>query len=422
MWLTGSPHGPPLVAPGAPASAARGAALAIEALTAGVPVLQTVAVDGARLLGERAALAGLGRRGSTSPGGSCRLVATADALVAVNLPRHSDIELVAPWLQVEIGEDPWPAVIANCAERTAVDLVTRAQMIGIPVALVAEPGEVPADEQNRARHQSFPIEPWRVSLESPGPAQRSPGTVVDLSSMWAGPLCANLLGLAGFQVIKVESVTRPDGARLGPPRFYDLLHAGHRSVAFDFSDAADVARLRTLMASADVVIESSRPRALDQLALGPDVVLGRSRSLVWVSITGYGRSGPWNDRVAFGDDAAAGAGLVASSDDGSTYFCGDALADPLTGLHAALVALAMWRAGSGALVDVPLRDVAASVFAGLSNRGGAGRVSGTAAARPLGRSDWVLDTADGPVPVAEPWSRPVTDNSVAMGADNDTLG
>jgi hypothetical protein len=66
--------------------------------------------------------------------------------------------------------------------------------------------------------------------------------------------------------------------------------------------------------------------------------------------------------------------------------------------------------------------VAASVFAGLSNRGGAGRVSGTAAARPLGRSDWVLDTADGPVPVAEPWSRPVTDNSVAMGADNDTLG
>lgn len=422
MWLTGSPQAPPLVAPGAPGSAARGAALAIEALTAGVPVLQTVAVDGARLLGERAALAGLGRRGSTSPGGSCRLVSTADALLAVNLPRRSDVELVSPWLQVETGEDPWDSVVANCAERNAVELVTRAQMIGIPVALVAEPGEVSADEQSRSRRQSFPVEPWRVSRESPGQVQRSPGTVVDLSSMWAGPLCANLLGLAGFQVIKVESVTRPDGARLGPRRFYDLLHAGHRSVALDFSDPADIGRLRTLMASADMVIESSRPRALDQLGLGPDVVLDRSPSLVWVSITGYGRSGPWNDRVAFGDDAAAGAGLVAHSHDGSTYFCGDALADPLTGLHAALAALAMWRAGSGALVDVPLRDVAASVFAGRPDRGRAGGVSAAAAARPPGRSDWVIDTADGPVAVAEPWSRPVTGNSVAIGADNDTLG
>lgn len=422
MWLTGAPGGPPLVAPGAPACAARGAALAIEALTAADPVLQTVAVDGAQLLGERAALSGLRRRGSTSPGGSCRLVPAADAILAVNLPRRSDVELVSPWLQVDASEDPWGSVVANCAGRAAADLVARAQMIGLPVALVTEPGELSRDEQSHARHQSFPLEPWRVAGACAGPGHGSPGTVVDLSSMWAGPLCANLLGLAGFQVVKVESVTRPDGARLGPRLFYDLLHAGHRSVTFDFSDATDLARLRTLMASADVVVESSRPRALDQLGLGPDVVLGRSPSVVWVSITGYGRSGPWNNRVAFGDDAAAGAGLVARTQDGSTYFCGDALADPLTGLHAAFAALAIWWAGSGALVDVPLRDVAASTHVGLPNPGRRGDVSADRVARRVGRDAWVLDTEDGPVPVVEPRSRPDPGRAAPMGAHNEVLG
>src|SRR5438445_440620 len=54
--------------------------------------------------------------------------------------------------------------------------------------------------------------------------------VVDLSAMWAGPLCASVLGMAGADVIKVEDPRRPDGARFGPPEFFDLLHAGHRSV------------------------------------------------------------------------------------------------------------------------------------------------------------------------------------------------
>ena len=435
MWLTGMPKGPPLVAPAPVASAARGAALAIEALTAVHPCLERVEVDGAQLLGERAALSGLRRRGPMSPGGSCRLLPAADALLAVNLPRHSDLELIAAWLEVVPEDDPWRSVAAACAARGAADLVERAQLLGLPVALVPSPREAALDEQSRQRGRRFPFDPWLVQSRAGGAAlaaetapavpatpvgaaarpagwARVPRRVVDLSAMWAGPLCANLLGLAGFEVVKVESTRRPDGARKGPPAFFDLLHGGHLSVALDFTEEADRARLLDLMCAADIVIESSRPRALDQLGLGPEAVLSRSPDTVWVSITGYGRIGPWANRVAFGDDAAAAAGLVAVDETGRTCFCADAVADPLTGLHAALAALAMWHAGAGGLVDVALREVAGSVW-WVRPEG-----EEPSSARRGADGAWVLDTEDGEIAVAQPAARAVTARAAELGADN----
>src|SRR4029453_19173112 len=94
-----------------------------------------------------------------------------------------------------------------------------------------------------------------------------PPLVVDLSSLWAGPLCAHLLGLQGARVVKVESTGRPDGARRGPAAFFDLLHGGPRGVARDLRDPAGAACLRRLLAAADVVVEASRPRALRQLGI-----------------------------------------------------------------------------------------------------------------------------------------------------------
>jgi crotonobetainyl-CoA:carnitine CoA-transferase CaiB-like acyl-CoA transferase len=77
---------------------------------------------------------------------------------------------------------------------------------------------------------------------------------------------------------------------------------------------------------------------------------------VWVAITGYG---PQSNRAAFGDDAAAAGGLVRRAGDGCPLFSGDALADPLTGLVAAVFALAGVRAGGSWRADVALADVAA---------------------------------------------------------------
>ena len=134
--------------------------------------------------------------------------------------------------------------------------------------------------------------------------------VVDLSALWAGPLCGDLLARAGATVVKVESTQRPDGARRGPREFFDLLNGHKRSVALDLQSHDGVRVLHDLVRRADVVIEASRPRALAQLGVdGPDLVrAGGPR--VWVSITGYGRSGDAANRVAFGDDAAAAGGLV----------------------------------------------------------------------------------------------------------------
>ena len=127
--------------------------------------------------------------------------------------------------------------------------------------------------------------------------------VIDLSSLWAGPLCAQLLAGCGARVIKVESTARPDGARRGPARFYDLLNVGKESVALDFRDPADRKRLHALLAQADIVIESARPRALEQLGIHAAQLLVARPGMVWLGITGYGRRAPMRDWIAYGDDA-----------------------------------------------------------------------------------------------------------------------
>lgn len=270
-------------------------------------------IDGAQLLGERAACAGLRRRGRISAGGSCRLVAASDGWLAVNLARPSDADLLPAWL----GSGAVGA-------RGAAELAARAQLPGLPVCVVPEPVDAAADEQAVARGQTFPFAPFLIDGRpadrasaagrfapppgAPSPASsRAPFVVVDLSSLWAGPLCAHLLWLAGGRVIKVESTRRVDGARSGPRAFFDLLHADHESVALDFGSEAGRRALHRLVDRSDVIIKSSRPRAVAQLDLQPHDILARRPELTWVAITGYGRFGPWADRVAFGDDAAVGA-------------------------------------------------------------------------------------------------------------------
>ncbi|HET9771140.1 MAG TPA: CoA transferase, partial [Acidimicrobiia bacterium] len=207
--------------------------------------------------------------------------------------------------------------------------------------------------------------------------------VVDLSSLWAGPLCTHLLQLAGARVVKLESRQRPDGARNGPTAFFDLLHGGQESVALDFSDEDGRAALRTLIAAADVVVEASRPRALEQLGVFAEEVLrsggtgtdpraaGGASSAdprrtggsdagpkVWLSITGYGRQGPGRNAIAFGDDAAVAGGLVARDESGPCFLA-DAVADPCAGIVGAAAVLEALAAGGRWLLDVSLQGVAA---------------------------------------------------------------
>lgn len=188
--------------------------------------------------------------------------------------------------------------------------------------------------------------------------------VVDLSSLWAGPLCSRLLAEAGAHVTKVESTTRPDGTRLGDPTLFERLHSGKRFETVPFGPGESGAALSELIAEADVVIEGSRPRALDRLGIDPLALLAECPGKVWLSITAYGRTGPWRNRVGFGDDASAAAGLLDSNSTGEPRFVGDAIADPLTGVFAAALITDAVAQGGGVMIDLALREVARSVALG----------------------------------------------------------
>jgi crotonobetainyl-CoA:carnitine CoA-transferase CaiB-like acyl-CoA transferase len=119
------------------------------------------------------------------------------------------------------------------------------------------------------------------------------------------------------------------------------------------------------MAGADVVIEASRPRALEQLGLAPELSRGPPGQ-VWLSITGHGRVGEARCWTGYGDDCAVAGGFFSRDDAGRPVFCGDAVADPLTGLVAALAVLRGLDAGGGLLIDISLSGVAAWISAGCS--------------------------------------------------------
>jgi crotonobetainyl-CoA:carnitine CoA-transferase CaiB-like acyl-CoA transferase len=430
MALTGMPGRMPVTSP-APALDLLGQVTAeLARVTAGTG--ERVRADPAELITGRAALAGLTRGGQVSAGGSSFLLRSADGWCAVTLSRPDDVAAVpaiagllgwdsarwdsARWDRASLNGASLDGIATKAAARSALTVVARgtpaedlaaaAQLAGVPAAALPATllpttgppttgppttgppttgppttGPPPAAGTAPAAVAGWP--PWRAArIAAPLAGARLAGAVVaDLSSMWAGPLCARLLGLAGAEVIKVESPARPDGARFGNGEFFDWLHAGHRSVSADFGTRAGRTVLAALLEAADVVIEASRPRALAALGLAPDMVPHRPGQ-VWLSITGYGRTAP--GRVAFGDDAAVAGGLVgwtagstAGSAAGSTgvesspepVFCADAIADPLAGACGALAVALSRSAGGGELIDLSMRDVAAAFAAAALDHG-----------------------------------------------------
>jgi hypothetical protein len=397
MALTGLAEGPPLLAPAPLASRAHAV---VRALADAAGTAALAGLDGAALLGEHAAAFGHSRRGLVSPGGSCRLLPAADGWIAVNLARPDDLSLLPAWLGEGDGRDPWAFVAARVASRRADEVVARARLLGLPAAVAIEPEAV--------------APPWRrVALRGPSVGPRSAAEVplvIDLSSLWAGPLCAHLLLLAGARVVKLESTRRPDGARRGAPAFFDLLNGGKESVALDLASGDGRAALRRLVERADIVIEASRPRALAQLGIDAETLVARRPGLVWVSLTGYGRREPGAHWVAFGDDAAVAAGLaVATGSREAPLFCGDAIADPLAGVHAALAAYESWRAGEGVLLDLSLRDGVAHVL-GLAMPEERAKVV-------RGEAGWEAMLVGQRVPVAAPRCRAPAARARELGAD-----
>lgn len=410
MWLTGRADGPAL---GCPAGVVEVLDAASRQLAKHSRRFGTeVRVDALALLGERAAVSGLSRRGSTSCGGATRMLQTADGYLALSLARADDLALLPALLPALIGdslatlelaasssviadEALWSLLAGSVRAQNAHYLVERGVELGLAIAALPE-SALPDHPKHLVRgHDSLsttttdrtlPTHQRLERLERLQPPKtlkrlkqgvlRSsrlgsrvpqkndktsiPIRVVDLSSLWAGPLCGQLLASAGCQVIKVESTQRPDGARNGSPEFFALLNGQKQSVALDFTKNEDLRALIDLLSTADVVIEASRARALEQLGINRVSLMSTAGISVWLQITGHGAAGPEANRIGFGDDTAVAAGLVAW-EGSQPVFCADAIADPGTGLIAACAVIEALGSNQQCLLDVSLRRVAESM-------------------------------------------------------------
>jgi hypothetical protein len=330
--LTGPSDGPP--------DFSRAAVLAeARRVTTDIAGLLGVEVDAATVLAGRAAIMNLSRRGRISAGGATRLLATNDGWCVIALPRADDVAALPALLEVDaVAGDPW-IVLSRWAATCSTDAVVgRARLLDIAAAALGEAASEPPAV--------------RGCGGSAGPRRADGLLVADLSSLWAGPLCAQVLARAGAVVVKVESPSRPDGTRSGEPAFFDWMNVGKLSYAVDFDSDSDA--LRRLLSAADIVIEGSRPAALRRRRLSAEDLPGLP-GRIWLRINGY-RDEP--HRPAFGDDAAVAGGLVGAATDGPV-FCGDAIADPLSGLEAARAVGESLRRGGGEVIDVSMAQVAA---------------------------------------------------------------
>lgn len=329
---------------------------AIRAL-AGTPVLG--GLSGAQLLGERATLNGFAIPGRRSAGGGCRLYDMIDGQVALTLARADDRDLM-PALFGDASIESDSDIVTGFATARMAEIVAQGRQLGLAIAAI---DEVPASPACRV-----------MMTGGARPKRDRQPLVIDLSALWAGPLAGHLLGLAGAQVIKVESRNRPDRMRAGDPHLFARLNQHKANVAVDLRDGEDRAALIALIRRADMVMAAARPRALAQLGIDADSLVREVPGLVWVTITGHGAEGDAAHWIGFGDDCSVAGGLSAAlrRASGRIGFGGDACADPLTGIHAAHRALAQWHEGMGAHLMLSMSAVVAEAIGWERARDAAG--------------------------------------------------
>ncbi|MFJ5225964.1 CaiB/BaiF CoA transferase family protein [Streptomyces sp. NPDC088400] len=190
--------------------------------------------------------------------------------------------------------------------------------------------------------------------------------VLDLATLFAGPLAATLLGDFGADVIKVEHPTRPDPSRgHGPSKdgvglWWKLLGRNKRTITLDLSAPGGRDLLLRLAAETDVIIENFRPGTLERWGLGWDELSAANPRLVLARVTGFGQFGPYAHRPGFGTlaEAMSGFAAVTGEPDGPPTLPPFGLADSIAALataYAVMTALHGRAAtGRGQVVDLAI--------------------------------------------------------------------
>jgi CoA:oxalate CoA-transferase len=206
--------------------------------------------------------------------------------------------------------------------------------------------------------------------------------VIDFTRVLAGPLCTKTLRDLGAEVIKIEP-PGGDSGRGGVPHigtmsvYYAQQNAGKRNLSLDLNWPEARQIVTDLCRDADVIVENFRPGTLARFGLGYEQVREFNPSVVYVSMSGYGQTGPWRNRPAFAPTVQAETGLTDilqkhygfASDELRNDACSHA--DVYTGLQGAIAVLAALthrnHTGEGQHVDV---SMAATMLA-VNERAGA---------------------------------------------------
>lgn len=199
--------------------------------------------------------------------------------------------------------------------------------------------------------------------------------IVDFTAFWAGPFVTHYLAALGADVIKVESIQRPDGMRFQsvkqPPAeqwwewgaLYHGMNLNKRGITLDLTRPAGIALVKRLCAWSDATVENFSPRVMDGLGLGWEELSRVNPGLIVVRMPAFGLDGPWRDRVGFAQtmEQVSGMAWLTGFADGAPVIPRGAC-DPLAGLHALaalLVALEhRRRTGRGQLVEATMVEAA----------------------------------------------------------------
>lgn len=196
--------------------------------------------------------------------------------------------------------------------------------------------------------------------------------VLDITSMITGPMCGQQLGDLGADVIKIEPVHGEISRWMSPPQkegltgFYSQVNRNKRSLALDLKSPAGIAVVKKLAESADIVVENFRGGVPDRVGFGYDDLRAVNDRLIYVSITGFGPTGPYSHRPAYDPIAqglVGGCFIQGMPFGGKPQLIQSAIVDKTTATTATSVVLAALYArdrpggtGKGQRVDVPMID------------------------------------------------------------------
>src|SRR5438067_2144237 len=368
----------------------------------------------------------------------------------------ADKDLARPNVRFKRRDEFSAAVHAFTVPRPSAQVLEDAAAWRIPAGPVLDGEGVPSFEQFVAREVFGPSPsgrfrqprvPYRISGTAPQPFTPAPevgadsGTVdwpvrpaprpdaewqlplagirvLDCTAWWAGPATTHVLGCLGADVIKVESIKRPDLMRytsVKPPTedrwwewgpLYHAVNTAKRGITVDLTRPEGVALFERLLGTADALLENYTPRVMEQFGLGWERVHEVNPRLVMVRMPAFGLTGPWRDRTGFAQtmECIAGMAWLTGFADGPPVLVRGAC-DPLAGMHAVYATLLALderdRTGEGVLVDAAMveaavnapvepvieRDTTGTVLSRTGNRGGCGAPQGVY--RCAGEDRWV---------------------------------